>query len=70
MEVGLGHLGEVEVDDDVDSLDVDTSGEEVAADQVPTEAGSEVVEDSVPVALEHLGVNVKARVAHLSAFLC
>ena len=29
VEVGLRHLGEVEVDDDVDCLDVDTSGEEV-----------------------------------------
>ena len=69
MEVGLGHLWEVEVDDDVDSLDVDTSGEEVAADQVPTEAGSEVVEDSVAVSLGHLGVDVVAGVTQLSDLL-
>ena len=29
VEVGLRHLGEVEVDDDIDCLDVDTTGEEV-----------------------------------------
>ena len=29
MEISLRHLGEVEVDDDVDCLDVDASGEEV-----------------------------------------
>lgn len=29
MEVSLSILGEVEVNDDVDGLDVDTSGEEV-----------------------------------------
>lgn len=29
MEVSLSVLGEVEVDDHVDSLDVDTSGEEI-----------------------------------------
>lgn len=29
VQVGLGHLGEVEVDDNVDGLDVDTSGEEI-----------------------------------------
>ena len=29
VKVGLRHLGEVEVDDDVDGLDVDTAGEEV-----------------------------------------
>lgn len=29
VQVGLGHLREVEVDDNVDGLDVDTSGEEI-----------------------------------------
>ena len=69
MEIGLGHLGEVEVDDDVDGLDVDTSGEEIAADQVPAEAGSEVVEDSIAVSLGHLGVDVVAGVAQLRYLL-
>ena len=69
MEVRLGHLGEVEVDDDVDRLDVDTSGEEIAADQVPAEAGPEVVEDSVAVSLGHLGVDVVAGVTQLSDLL-
>ena len=69
MEIGLGHLGEVEVDDDVDSLNVDTSGEEIAAHKVPAEAGPEVVEDSVAVSLGHLGVNVVAGVTELSDLL-
>ena len=34
VEVGLSHLGEVKVDDDVDCLDVDTAGEEVTAHKV------------------------------------
>ena len=52
VEVGLGHLGEVEVDDDVDCLDVDTAGEEVTADQVPTQTGAEVMEYSVAMSLK------------------
>ena len=51
MQVCLGHLGEVEVDDDVDCLDVDTAGEEVAAHEVAAQAGTEVVEHSVTVSL-------------------
>ena len=51
MQVCLGHLGEVEVDDDVDGLDVDTAGEEVAAHEVAAQAGAEVVEHSVTVSL-------------------
>ena len=53
VQVSLGHLGEVEVDDHVDGLDVDTAGEEVAADQVPAQAGAEVVEHSVAMSLEN-----------------
>ena len=51
MQVCLSHLGEVEVDDDVDCLDVDTAGEEVTAHQVAAQAGAEVVEHSVTVSL-------------------
>ena len=69
MKVRLSHLGEVEVDDDIDSLDVNTPGEEIAADEVPAEASSEVVEDPVPVSLGHLGVNVVAGVTELSDLL-
>ena len=53
MQVCLGHLGEVEVDDDVDCLDVDTAGEEVTAHEVAAQAGAEVVEHSVTVSLEN-----------------
>ena len=69
MKVRLSHLGEVEVDDDIDSLDVNTPGEEIAADEVSAEASSEVVEDPVPVSLGHLGVNVVAGVAKFRDFL-
>ena len=48
VQVGLRHLGEVEVDDNVDSLNVDTAGQQVGAHQVPAKTGSEVVEDAVP----------------------
>lgn len=34
VQVGLSHLGEVEVDDNVDGLDVDTSGEQVRRDEI------------------------------------
>ena len=53
VQVSLGHLGEVEVDDHVDGLDVDTAGEEVTADKVPAQAGAEVVEHSVTMSLEN-----------------
>ena len=48
VQVSFRHLREVEVDDNVDSLDVDTASQQVGADQVPAKTGSEVVEDAVP----------------------
>ena len=69
MQVGLGHLGEVEVDDHVDGLDVDTAREQVRADEIAARAVAEVVEDAVAVVLAHLGVDVEARVAELGDLL-
>ena len=65
VQVGLGHLGKVEVHHDVDGLDVDAAGEEVSADEVAAEAGPEVMEDLVPVDLSHPEVDVVAGVAQL-----
>lgn len=69
VQVGLRHLGEVEVDDNIDSLDVNTAGQQVGTHQVPAKTGSEVVEDAVPVVLRHPGVNVVAAVAEVSDLL-
>jgi len=51
MEVGFSILREVEVDDYIHSLNVDTSGEEIRADEIAHCAVPEVVEDSVAVML-------------------
>mmetsp|Transcript_18271 Transcript_18271/g.59604 ORF Transcript_18271/g.59604 Transcript_18271/m.59604 type:complete len:514 (-) Transcript_18271:337-1878(-) len=69
VQVGLCLLGEVEVDDDVDGGDVDPAREEVRRDQVSAGAVAEVVEDAVPVLLDHLSVDVVAREAELGDLL-
>ena len=69
VQVGLRVLGEVEVDHHVDRLDVDASREQVRGHQVAAVPVPEVVEDAVPVALRHLGVDVEARVAQLRDLL-
>ena len=69
VQVRLRRLGEVEVDDDVDGLDVDAAREEVGGDEVAAGAVAEVVEDAVTVRLEHARVDVEARVAELGDLL-
>ena len=59
MKVGLRVLREIEVDDDVYGLNIDTASEEVRADEVAADAVTEVVEDAVAVGLQHLGVRVE-----------
>ena len=69
VQVGLGVLGEVEVDNNVDGLDVDTSGEEIRAYKVTADTVAEIVEDAVTGLLLHFCVTVEARVAQLGNLL-
>ncbi|KAK8222289.1 hypothetical protein BKA81DRAFT_17590 [Phyllosticta paracitricarpa] len=69
VKVSLGVLGEVKVDDNVDGLNVDTTGEKVRANQVAANTVPEVVENAVASVLKHFGVRVEARVAELGNLL-
>lgn len=69
VQVGLGHFGEIEVDDHVDGLDINTASKQVRADQVTASTVAEIVEDTVSVLLTHLGVDVEARVAEFGDLL-
>jgi hypothetical protein len=69
VQICLGIPWEVKVDDNVHRQDIDTSGENVRANQAPRLSCLEIVVNSFPVVVSHFGVNVKARVAHLRDFL-
>jgi len=69
MEIGLSVLGEVKVDNNIDSLDIDTTSQQIAANEVTTGSIAEVVEDTIAVVLNHAGMAVKARVSELGNLL-
>jgi hypothetical protein len=69
MEVCFAVLGEVKVNNDVHRLDIDTTGEEVRADEVAADAVAEVVENTVTMGLQHLRVRVETGVAKFGDFL-
>ena len=69
MEVGFGELGEVEVDDYVDTHDVNTSREQVSTHKNSSLSSLEVVIDAVSVVLSHLRVDVEAVEAKVSDLL-
>lgn len=69
VQVRLGHAREVEVDDDVDGLHVDTAREQVGAHEVAAQPRAEVVEHAVAVCLRHARVDVVAAVAQLRDLL-
>lgn len=69
MEIGLGIFGKVKVDDNINSLNVDTTGQKVGANQISTNAVTEVMEDTVAVCLEHPSVAVETRVAQFGNLL-
>lgn len=69
MKVCLCGLWEIEIDDNVDGLDVNATGQEIRADKVSAGAIAEVVEHTIAGVLGHFGVTVKARVTELGDLL-
>jgi hypothetical protein len=59
MEIGFCVFGEIEIDDNVDGLDVDTTGEEIGTDEIATDSLTEIVEDAITMSLKHFGVRVE-----------
>lgn len=70
MQVSFRILGEVEVYDDVDCLNIDTTGEKVRAYKIAANAFAEVVEDAVTVGLQHLRMRIETRITEFSDLLC
>jgi len=70
VEIRFGVLGEIEVDDNIDRLNIDTTSKEVRAHEVSAHAVTEVVEDAVAVRLQHFRVRVEARIAKVGDLLC
>jgi hypothetical protein len=65
VKVGLGVPREIEVYDDVHSLNVDAPCEQIGRNQTSTSAAPEIVEHAIAVRLVHARVDEKARKAHL-----
>jgi hypothetical protein len=56
MQIRFGILWKIEIDHDIYGLNIDTSGEEVRADEIAAHAIAKVVKDAVTVGLKHFGV--------------
>lgn len=69
MEIRLSILGKIEINHDVDRLNINTSSKQVRADKVPTNTISEIVENAVPVGLEHFRMGVEAGISELGDLL-
>jgi len=63
MKIGLGILREIKIDHHVYSLDINTARQKIRAHQVAANSVSKVVEYSVTVRLQHLGMRIEARVS-------
>lgn len=68
VEVRFSVLGKIEVDDDIDSLNVDTAGEEIGADKVSTNAVAEIMEDAITGLLLHPSMTIETGVAQFGDF--
>lgn len=68
VQVCFGILGEIKVDDDVHTLNVNTAREEVGRHEVTCTPIAEFMEDAVTVGLLHFSMNVEAGITQLSDF--
>lgn len=69
MKICLGVLREVEINDNVDRLNVDTASQQVRANEIPADSIAEIVEHPVAVLLKHAGMRIEARITKLGDFL-
>lgn len=69
MQVSLSQFREVEINDDIDIRDIDTSGHQIRGDEASAGVVAEVMVHAVTVLLVHLSVDVVTREPHVSDFL-
>lgn len=69
MKVCFRIFGEIEVDNDIYGLDINTSSKEIRTYEITANTIPEVMEDTVAVVLEHFRVRVETRVAKFRDFL-
>ena len=62
-------LREIEVDDDIDSLDVNAASQKIRTDKVTANSIPEVVENTISIVLQHSGMRIEAGVTQLRDLL-
>lgn len=70
VKIRLGIFREVEVDNNINCLDINTTRQQIRANKIPANAVTEVMENTVAGMLNHTGMRVETRVAKLSDLLC
>lgn len=68
VKIGLSITGKVEIDHHIHGLDVDTTSQEIRANEVTAVSSTKIVEDTIAVMLHHPWMDVVARVADFRDF--
>lgn len=69
MEVGLRILWEIKIDDYINSLNVDTAGKKIRANEIAAYTVPEVMKHAVTIVLQHLSVRIEAGVSKFGYLL-
>jgi len=65
MQICFTIFREIEVDNDIHSLDIDTTREEIRTDEITRDTITEVVKNAITMGLKHFSMRVEARVPEL-----
>lgn len=70
VKICLCILGEIKVDYNIDSLDIYSPCKKICTHKVPACTVAEIMKNPIAMILKHFSMDVEARVAKLSDFLC
>ena len=63
VQIRLSSLGEVEVDNNIHTLNVDASGEQIGTHEVSCSACTELMEHTISICLTHLCMDIETWIA-------
>lgn len=70
MQVSFGIARKIKIDDYVHGLNIDTSSEQIRADQITTSSFAKIMKNTITMALCHAWMNIIAGIPYLCDFLC
>lgn len=69
VQICLGIFGEIKVDDHIDRLYINATGQKIRTDKISTDTVAEIVKNSIAIMLQHASVRIETGITKFRDFL-